>query len=72
MDWLVPTHLFVDEVQDVNQHQLRMIELLITCKKCTVTLVGDAFQSIFGFYGANPNAIDHLSKLVEANKGEVH
>ena len=44
-------HLVVDEVQDINPVQHKLIELL-TGKTGNLTAVGDHRQSIYGFRGA--------------------
>jgi DNA helicase-2/ATP-dependent DNA helicase PcrA len=49
-------HLFVDEAQDIDPFQWKMIETIIEKgNKCKVTYVGDPRQSIYSFRGANPD-----------------
>lgn len=46
------THLFLDEFQDVNQSQYRLVEHLARC--VPVFAIGDPDQAIYGFRGASP------------------
>src|SRR5262249_28089391 len=45
------THILVDEYQDTNLLQAEIIDLLAS-KKCSVMVVGDDAQSIYGWRGA--------------------
>ena len=45
-------HLFVDEFQDVNQAQYRLVALLAATS--TVFAIGDPDQAIYGFRGSDP------------------
>lgn len=45
-------HILIDETQDINFVQLKIVSLL--AQKCNVFAVGDDDQSIYGFRGANP------------------
>ena len=54
LDFEKRTHLFIDEVQDSNEHQFELIRILSRIWKCRVVLVGDPNQSVFGFQGATP------------------
>jgi len=49
-------HLFVDEYQDTSPVQERLVELLGP-DDADVTVIGDPDQSIYGFRGADPEAI---------------
>ena len=55
-------HLFVDEFQDVTPTQLRLLRGWMG-KRNDLTAVGDDAQSIYGFAGAQPNALAHFSRL---------
>jgi DNA helicase II / ATP-dependent DNA helicase PcrA len=57
-------HLVVDEVQDINPVQRRLIELL-TGTTGKLTTVGDHRQAIYGFRGAK---VDIIAQLWEAFK----
>ncbi|MCJ7650295.1 MAG: ATP-dependent helicase [Candidatus Lokiarchaeota archaeon] len=50
-------HLLVDEYQDINAAQHRMIELLSRRNRNGLFVVGDDAQSIYGFRGASPEFI---------------
>lgn len=47
-------HLLVDEMQDTDATQLRMIGAI---SRGRITVVGDSDQAIYGFRGADPNAV---------------
>ncbi len=46
-------HLFVDEFQDVNEAQYRLVALL--AQTSTVFAIGDPDQAIYGFRGSDPH-----------------
>ncbi len=50
-------HLLVDEYQDINTAQFRLIELLSRESRNGLFVVGDDAQSIYGFRGGNPKFI---------------
>jgi len=52
-------HILVDEYQDVNNMQIKLIELL---KPKNIFAVGDPRQSIFGWRGSN---IQHITRFKE-------
>lgn len=59
-------YILVDEYQDTNILQARMLDLL-TMEHEFVTAVGDYAQSIYGFRGANPDNINvFLQKFPQA------
>lgn len=47
------THLFVDEYQDVNEPQYRLLRLLAPDPSANLTVIGDPDQAIYGFRGAS-------------------
>lgn len=53
-------HLFVDEFQDVNPLQFRLLEAW-RGDRWDVFVVGDTHQSIYGWNGADPGLLDELS-----------
>jgi len=55
------THIFVDEWQDTNKVQYKLI-LLLTGSKSYLTVVGDAAQSIYSWRGADYRNINYLMK----------
>jgi DNA helicase-2/ATP-dependent DNA helicase PcrA len=50
-------HLLIDEYQDFNAAQFRLIELLSRESRNGLFVVGDDAQSIYGFRGGNPKFI---------------
>ncbi|MGD8781803.1 MAG: ATP-dependent helicase [Ignavibacteria bacterium] len=54
-------HLLVDEYQDINAAQHRMIDLLSRKNRNGLFVVGDDAQSIYGFRGASPEFILNFS-----------
>lgn len=55
-----PSALIVDEAQDTNPSQMRLVELLGKGAESLV-VVGDPNQAIYGFQGADPTAITKFS-----------
>src|SRR6185369_9850294 len=47
-------YLFVDEYQDVNAAQVRLVGLLAGAPGASLCAVGDPDQAIYGFRGADP------------------
>ncbi|MFP5320840.1 MAG: ATP-dependent helicase, partial [Acidimicrobiia bacterium] len=54
-------HLFVDEFQDVNPLQLRLLEAW-RGDRWDVFVVGDTHQSIYGWNGADPTLLEDLRR----------
>ncbi len=54
-------HLFVDEFQDVNPLQFRLLEAW-RGDRWDVFVVGDPHQSIYGWNGAEPRLLDELGR----------
>ncbi len=50
-------HLLIDEYQDINTAQFRLIELLSRGKRKGLFVVGDDAQSIYAFRGGDPKFI---------------
>ncbi|MDE2572133.1 MAG: ATP-dependent helicase, partial [bacterium] len=59
------THCLVDEYQDTNAAQQRLIERIFGAGLHGVMLVGDPRQSIYGFRNARPEAIEALAERHE-------
>jgi DNA helicase-2/ATP-dependent DNA helicase PcrA len=55
-------HLLVDEYQDINAAQFRLIELLSRESRNGLFVVGDDAQSIYGFRGSSPEFILNFAK----------
>jgi DNA helicase-2/ATP-dependent DNA helicase PcrA len=55
-------HLLVDEYQDINAAQFKLIQLLSEQSRKGLFAVGDDAQSIYGFRGADPTYILHFTK----------
>ncbi len=54
-------HLLVDECQDTNAAQYRLLKIL-TGRRGNLTCVGDDDQSIYAWRGANPENLDALGR----------
>jgi DNA helicase-2/ATP-dependent DNA helicase PcrA len=57
-------HVFVDEYQDVNEAQLQLLRQW-TDENADLCVVGDPDQSIYGWNGADPRAIERFSAQFE-------
>jgi len=55
-------HLLVDEYQDINAAQFKLIELLSRKSRNGLFVVGDDAQNIYAFRGSDPKFILHFSK----------
>jgi DNA helicase II / ATP-dependent DNA helicase PcrA len=53
-------HLFVDETQDLNGAQFRLLRLLVGDTP-DLFVVGDPNQSIYGWNGADPSLLDRIT-----------
>ena len=58
-------HVFVDEFQDTNKLQFRLIEYIASHKN--ITVVGDPNQSIYGFRGAYKDSFEHFKQVFGAD-----
>jgi DNA helicase-2/ATP-dependent DNA helicase PcrA len=58
-------HVLCDEYQDTNPAQLEILKLLINdpVKESSFFVVGDDWQSIFGFIGSNVTNLTHFSRM---------
>lgn len=61
-------HLFVDEFQDVNPQQFRLLQAWLGESR-DLCVVGDANQAIYGWNGADPTLFTRLVDLLDG--GEV-
>jgi ATP-dependent helicase/nuclease subunit A len=64
------SHLLVDEFQDTNRLQLRLIEAL-RGPRCQLMAVGDALQSIYGFRHADLDVFRERREAIESVGGEA-
>ncbi len=55
-------HLLVDEYQDINAAQFKLIELLSRKSRNGLFVVGDDAQNIYAFRGSDPKFILHFSE----------
>jgi len=60
-------HLFVDEMQDVNPAQFRLLTSLLSDDP-DLFVVGDPNQSVYGFNGADPTLLHRLPDLLRGTK----
>jgi DNA helicase-2/ATP-dependent DNA helicase PcrA len=60
-------HVFVDEFQDVNPSQFKLVKRLVS-PESSLFCVGDPNQSIYGFNGADPELLRHLPELLEGTR----
>ncbi len=56
-------HLFVDEMQDVNPAQFRLLTAMLGDEP-DLFVVGDPNQSVYGFNGADPTLLDRLPDIL--------
>jgi len=56
-------HLFVDEMQDVNPAQFRLLRALMGVDG-DLFVVGDPNQSVYGWNGADPTLLEHLPDVL--------
>lgn len=52
--------ILVDEFQDTNGAQIRLLRQLVTPQHCPLTVVGDIRQSIYSFRYAQPENLDQI------------
>lgn len=60
-----PSILYVDEAQDTNPVQIGLAQLLGASR---YAFVGDRFQAIYGFRGADFNALDNAAKAFDCQE----
>ncbi len=60
-------HLFVDEMQDVNPAQFRLLTALLSDEP-DLFVVGDPNQSVYGFNGADPSLLYRLPEILRGTK----
>jgi ATP-dependent helicase/nuclease subunit A len=61
-------HVFIDEAQDTTPQQWQIVLHIVSLffeRDCTLFVVGDAKQSIFGFQGAKPWMFTTLQEVFE-------
>lgn len=58
--------ILVDEFQDTTDLQVEILSLIAAAKRTRFLLVGDPYQSIFGFAGARPDLADQFATRIEA------
>jgi DNA helicase-2/ATP-dependent DNA helicase PcrA len=60
-------HLFVDEMQDVNPAQFRLLSALLSDEP-DLFVVGDPNQSVYGFNGADPSLLHKLPDVLRGTR----
>jgi DNA helicase-2/ATP-dependent DNA helicase PcrA len=63
-------HLLVDEYQDINQAEYKLIQIL-TANAESLFVVGDDDQSIYSWRGADPNIIRNFTKDFSNGRIEI-
>lgn len=58
--------ILVDEFQDTTDLQVEILSLIAELKRTHFLLVGDPYQSIFGFAGARPDLADEFTNRIDA------
>ena len=58
--------MLVDEFQDTTDLQVEILALIAKAGQTRFLLVGDPFQSIFGFAGARPDLADEFAERIGA------
>ena len=63
-------HILIDEFQDTNYMQWKIIEMILNAMKdlsdtSSVTIVGDTYQSIYGFRGSEPKLFKQCSEYTK-------
>jgi len=54
------SHMFVDEAQDLNEGQIQLVRRAAR-RDTLVTVIGDPYQAIYGFRGADAAAFERLA-----------
>jgi superfamily I DNA/RNA helicase len=60
------SNVFVDECQDLNRSQIELVMKMIRKPNGRVIAVGDPKQSIYGFRGADVNAMSRIQETLKA------
>ncbi|NQT27851.1 ATP-dependent helicase [candidate division KSB1 bacterium] len=77
VDWPAITHtlacrfawFLVDEFQDTSALQVEILRFIAGCSRSKFFLVGDPYQSIFGFAGAKPGLMEEFVNEIGAERG---
>lgn len=64
-------YIFIDEAQDINEAQYRLLQAICGTEFTNVMMVGDPKQAIFMWNGANPKYLDMFEKDFGAEKLEM-
>ncbi len=62
------SHILIDELQDINNLQMKIVGYLKNGKRTVMFGVGDDDQSIYGFRGASPQHVRDFARQHAANK----
>ncbi len=61
-------HIFIDEFQDISTTRCNLIRELLNQNECSLTVVGDDWQSINRFAGSNISIIQNFGKIFGYSK----
>lgn len=68
-DYMFPKfrHVFVDEAQDLSELRCAVMSRMVA-PDGQIVVVGDSYQSIYGFSGAMTNAMENMTKQFNCNE----
>jgi len=61
-------NVFVDECQDLNRSQIEMVLMMVRKPNGRIIAVGDPKQSIYGFRGADTDAMPRIKEVLNAKE----
>jgi DNA helicase-2/ATP-dependent DNA helicase PcrA len=61
-------NVFVDECQDLNRSQIELVLKMVKKPNGRIIAVGDPKQSIYGFRGADVNAMSRIKEVLDATE----
>jgi DNA helicase-2/ATP-dependent DNA helicase PcrA len=68
MEFVTYDNVFVDECQDLNRSQIEMVLHIVKKPNGRIISVGDPSQSIYGFRGADTDAMPRIKEVLNAKE----